>query len=116
MTKEEQIEGAATLLKAVDAFLSDKSKWTKGDFARDKVGRRVGMFDDEAASFCLMGAMNKVFVGGPEAFQTACRILEQKINEKTNEIDIPSWNDAYVRTFEDVKELLKETIETLEKG
>jgi xylose isomerase len=117
MTKEEEKKKeAASLLKAVDAFLSDKHKWTKGAFARDALGVRVNSFHSQAVSFCLLGAMNKVPIGSPESFQMACRMLEQKIRSKTIEPDIPSWNDAYVRTFEDVKGLLKETIETLEKA
>jgi hypothetical protein len=48
------------------ALLEDKTRWTKHTTARDASGRPCGVFQKEAHSFCLAGAIMKA--AGTENF------------------------------------------------
>lgn len=52
------------ILTAARDLLSDERRWTKGDTARDEIGRDVDYFAPEAVSWCLLGACYKASKGG----------------------------------------------------
>ncbi len=49
--------------KIVKAFelLSDPAKWTQKDFAKDECGRRVSPLSEHARSWCMVGAIEKLY-------------------------------------------------------
>lgn len=47
-------------LKTMRELLSKKSRWTQGECARDKNGVSVRPTNEEACSWCLIGATWKV--------------------------------------------------------
>ena len=86
----------------VGKLLSDKSKWCKKKLAATKDGESCLIFDEFATQWCLEGAIIKCYVMD---FETQRKINERIRNKIGN--DIPNWNDAPERTFEDVKKLVK---------
>lgn len=46
--------------KEVRELLSDESRWTQGEYAKDGLGKCVGPKDKNACSWCLVGAFIKV--------------------------------------------------------
>lgn len=59
---------------AVRELLSDKSRWTKGYYARDKEGAPVEALDETAVCWCTAGAIIKVV--GPNPGRRADRLME----------------------------------------
>lgn len=48
------------ILEEIKAVIDTPEKWTQGTQARDKEGNKVALFNSDAVSFCLIGAMVKV--------------------------------------------------------
>lgn len=80
--------------------------WTKHAAARDKRGNHIGVFDDKATKWCLMGALGRaglachyeaVFPQGVNHFQT-----------------LPAWND-YAATHKTVVACIDNSIAALRK-
>lgn len=46
-------------LESMRELLSDETKWTKGESARDANGKAVPSTSEDAASFCLIGAIHQ---------------------------------------------------------
>lgn len=77
--------------------------WTKHTFARNASGEGVSVTNKEAECFCAMGAV-----------QLARSLAGRKYPEhifydaltagQNNIVSIPAWNDARVRTQEEVSE------------
>lgn len=89
-------------LDRLDALFSDESKWAKGWFAKDATGKRVRIFASDAASWCLLGAIDKADCPHEaivDEFETAlCRWGQ-----------LSCWNDEPNRTFADIKKLIADT-------
>lgn len=51
---------ALEILKEARAIIATPGKWTKGEFARDKEGNKVGICSPDASQFCAVGAINRI--------------------------------------------------------
>lgn len=90
-------------------LLSDASKWTQGEPARDIHGRPVDADDSEAVCWCLMGALNKCYPGIHIKGLLLTRNITQGGCLQEFSVDVPhEWNDDPVRTFEDVHNFLQQ--------
>lgn len=91
-------------LGAIDALLSDESKWTQGDLGRLCDGTPTRDVD-AACRWCLSGAAMKV-AGG--VFNRRWRGVLEALERHTGRdwYCVPQWNDHDGRTFAEVKQLL----------
>ena len=48
------------ILEKARALISDKNRWAKGYFAKDKAGRNCSTRSQDAVCFCSLGALCKV--------------------------------------------------------
>lgn len=100
------------VLDGMLALLADPKRWTKGEFARDGHGGRVGSGSPEASCWCLLGAKSKVgddlFAGRPGP---AWLEAEMDVRFRLEELlpypgGIPLFNDDLNTTHADVIKLL----------
>ena len=88
--------------KTVASLFRYPKRWCKGDYAKNKEKVGIDVYDADACSWCLEGAIKKVYPDNPD------RILE-KLSKLINSNlfgAIPNWNDKPKRTFEQVKALV----------
>jgi hypothetical protein len=95
----------------VKDLLSTEDKWTKRHAARNKLSVPVQVHDLTAVKFCLMGALDKCYLGGSpdvnaylKAYNTLNRVI---LNTKGK--SIITFNDDDNTTFEDIKRVLEDT-------
>lgn len=81
-------------------LFSDASKWCQGWFAKTIGGVLCSEFSEKAVCWCLSGAIWKCYPG-LDSDDVRRKIVD------TIHTDIPYWNDAKERTFEDVKALVE---------
>lgn len=102
MTDEERKE-VAGILSEVRELLSDKSRWTKGSYARDKDGQPVGVRSRKAVCWCLEGAIRKVLERYKNNdhyaayFTLTCKAFMDATG--TPDVHIADWNDRHIRTW-----------------
>ncbi len=86
--------------------------WTKGAFARDRAGRSVQSWHEEAKEWCALGALN---ADGPPFVDawSAARYLKRSLLGKENHVD--SFNDRDVTTKQDVLDLYDRAIALCEE-
>ena len=93
----------------ISEILTDRSKWTKGAYARDDCGDPVTIYDSSAVRFCLSGAATKTRVLG-KFYKWFCKqrlkLGLTKNLGKSWEI-IVVWNDDKRRTFPQVRRLVR---------
>ena len=80
-------------------LLSDKSKWTRGAFARNSNNDSVPPTSEEAVKFCIMGAMKACY-----ETKEACDAVYTKLWRHIGGMVI--WNDKPGRRFSDVHAML----------
>lgn len=85
--------------------------WTQDAMARDAAGNKVAPDAPDAACWCAMGAI----LAGRGARKHACSALSQHIGGRFYG-RIPGWNDAAVRTAEDVAATLRACADRVERG
>lgn len=93
-------------LKAVDALLYTESKWTKGYYAKDEQGEPTNSFAENAACWCLMGAIQKVTAG-----TVGDMVVVGNCLRKYTDMNLAVYNDRH--TFAEVKDLLQKAINDL---
>jgi len=81
-------------------LLTDESKWTKGQLAKDKEGWRCAPDYKDAVCWCLYGAIYKCYPKANERLSVDSLVGEQLGMEAT------IWNDHFDRTFRDVRDLV----------
>ena len=85
-----------------------RETWTKGNFARDRLGVSVSIRSPNAVKFCAVGWIKKVY---QKASTEDCFLnLRHKFREANGLPDdksIAGWNDVPERTFEEVLEAFK---------
>ena len=83
-------------------LFDDLCKWTQGATARDENGRSVAPGSSEAVSYCLQG-------GALICCRTPDEFLEvmNKLRAAAGVDILWKWNDAYNRTFKEVRELIE---------
>jgi hypothetical protein len=93
-------------MKAKD-LLSDKSRWTQGALARDRVGRECTPESPDAESFCIVGALCRVYLDDA-AINEAIDSVNLVITPMSGYGDeIEEWNDDPDRTFAEVRLVLE---------
>lgn len=91
----------------IQELLSDESKWTKGEMARNIDGDQVGYDNPTAVCWCLLGAINKCYPY--EKRETIRQKIFNFINDSLLcEKGITGFNDSPKITFSDVKNLITE--------
>ena len=88
----------------IHEFLTNKSQWTQGHFARGVDGiPLINPKNPFAVSWCLMGLVKIIYN------ETLHHTIYQMITRElmTNDYnDLADWNDDPKRTFEDIKSLV----------
>jgi hypothetical protein len=95
-----------TLLLA-RALITDRFRWTSGALARDSYGRVVSPLDDDAVSWCALGAVYRTVGGDLEAFtrvvdtlDEACRALYGTSIRAVNDSPSPFAHCAVLSAFD----------------
>jgi hypothetical protein len=87
-------------------LIAKPENWTQGTCARTKEGNPTDTLNENAYSFCIIGALIKCYGGdSPECFQNIEMALD-KLTEKPAYLS--AWNDNINTTHEQVYKLLKE--------
>ncbi len=88
--------------------LLESTGWCQGTYARDANGEAVHAMDEEACSYCILGAIWKTY-GYGDASDLVRRILSKgKGKRRGHSIrSIAEWQDAQERTKEEVIAALK---------
>jgi|688.fasta_scaffold598302_3 hypothetical protein len=82
--------------------LLEATGWCQQEFARDKQSDIVDYRSEEACQFCILGAINRVYLDTKHHSILDNHLLQKGIH------DVVEWNDNPMRTKEEVIELLKE--------
>jgi hypothetical protein len=78
-------------VQAVKELLSDPSRWTQGEFARDDDGYRVNIDSSTAVKWCLLGACIKLRVDSG--------LLYDHLKKKDIKIDsLTGFNDTHTHS------------------
>lgn len=89
--------------KTLQELFADKTRWTKGAFAKSPEGFKVWACSDNATCFC--------FAGGAARIYPDIRIRQEIFNRVNDELGkiscIVDWNDEKIRTVEEVQELCR---------
>lgn len=83
----------------VHELLTDASKWAKGEMALSEHGISRDSLDDDAARWCLAGAIARCY-RHPRRDEVI-DLVEQELR-----VSITHWNDTPARTFNDVRDLV----------
>lgn len=99
------------VLAVADNILSDASRWTKLEEAKDIFGSRVAYDSNSATCFCLSGAMRRaqaVAGASPKEYEDAIYRVRQAITavKGLRNPNIPGFNDAVDTHFADVKAVI----------
>jgi hypothetical protein len=117
MPKKKKFTTVEILTKARD-LLSKEGAWCQGYFAKTKKGKLIESRSKRAASFCMLGAIqrfdNQCQFGlwNPEWYQ-AKKYVASAI--RTSIDNIASWNDKPKRTQEQVIKAFDKAISKAEK-
>lgn len=88
-------------------LLDSPEKWTWGACARDKAGAGVLPQSQEAACFCLIGAVRKCY--GQAGTDEYCQVIDRISSYLgVGRLGPTAWNDAPERTYAEVFNLAKE--------
>lgn len=92
--------------KTLTALFSRKSRWTQGQFARNRNGNKCDNFSSTAESFCLAGGIRRVY--GIDGFYRAAEDITKHLRRRRHSFlaskGIVNWNDADKRTFADIQQ------------
>lgn len=83
---------AASILREARQLITPKAKWTQEATARDARGNEVKPTDDRAASFDMIGAIQKL-EATPDEYGAAIRILRAQCGGKS----VFEFNDFHGR-------------------
>lgn len=88
-------------------LLSSKEKWTKKVYATTENGTSCDPRSDEAICFCVLGAIEKCYYVS-DSIEDIKIYTDVIAKLKSKVCNIPKWNDAKERTYEEIVEVLKE--------
>ena len=97
--------------QTVRDLLEDPKRWCKGSFARDAQGEGVSIYNNMACSWCLVGALEKIY---PHLYAVDFRkqlLSAIKNHYKIGEYDIDSisiFNDNVNTTHDDMLAVITE--------
>lgn len=83
-------------------LLSDKSKWTKGWYAKDKSQLDTVATAEAATCWCVMGALQKCY-NDKQSYSDALK----RLNAIVKAPSLTEWNDRDYRTHGEVIDALK---------
>lgn len=89
----------------VNELLNDPGRWVQHVVARTSDGRPCGMFDAEAACWCITGAIHYCYANPDErdkALDRVWRVLPLSVD------DLVLWNDHPQRTFREIRFLIEQ--------
>ena len=100
--------------------------WCQGDMAKNEHGFPVAIRSEDACRWCLLGAIKKAVCPNEprDITQAFTREYHDNIHECCDiirgvthkPIDITMWNDYYLRTQDEVIEVVDEVIRQMENG
>ena len=82
-------------------LLTDKTKWTRRNYAVKEAGHPVHFSDPEAVAFCMYGAIDKCYRTSHDNQRVVDLVRDSLPSE------IAQWNDDPKTTFEDVKAIVE---------
>jgi hypothetical protein len=92
------VKKASSLLRQARALIAKPNGWCKKTFAKNEKGYSTRPTEDDAVSFCMLGAIQHVPATN-DAYQSARHYLDVA----TNFYGVPYWNDHQAK---DQKEVL----------
>ena len=112
------------VLNAVDEKFTSPNTWCKGAYARDLAGDAVPEGEENACCWCLSGCIIALTEDpkhrgiadnlGSDTLSFMNRFIIRDSNNFYG--GIVNWNDAQVRTFADIKDIIKRAKENLING
>lgn len=104
--------------KTVLELLRDPKRWTKGALARNATGDGCNARDGEAVCFCLVGALERVYLprppleGNSAHAQALCKLWASlcELFPRTRGVrnsSIPQFNDVHSRTHAQLIKVLE---------
>lgn len=95
-------------VNSIKELFSTSVRWTKNTLARTSAGASCGVTANEAAAFCLLGAVERVYGMGGEAYVTTVKKLGDVISKYslTGARDLVCFNDSAATTFVDVQRVV----------
>lgn len=100
---------AEVLSRAAD-LIEPEGKWTQGAFIRDALGADIYEEQEadaqDAACFCLYGAIGSVVGRDPESYRDADPVLQRAIGV-ISPSEVAKWNDTPSRTQAEVVAALR---------
>jgi len=96
----------------VKDLLRTPTSWTTGSFARDQKGEPIDLHNPLATSWCLVGAICRVYGTDTEAETAVTRCLHlidpfHTHSDSEERAALVAWNDAQTRSHQDIVELLE---------
>lgn len=112
------------VIKYARDLLADENGWTQHTFARNSNREAVSVYDENACSFCLAGAIQRAVYKISGSMDNSsrpefhyCEIINNIYDDVLDVVNygITSWNDNESTSSEDVLKLMDNIIERLEK-
>lgn len=92
----------------VKDLLYSPTKWLKNSFAKDENGKVCHSTDDQAACWCVMGAIIRCYpTKNPDDYNRYCDILDSILEEIAPHTTISVWNDMDTTSFEDMRKVIE---------
>jgi hypothetical protein len=91
--------------KTVEALLADESRWCRFSDAITCEGIGVPTHDKNATSWCLVGAIRKIY--GKESSKIIHQ-MQDLVRNKSSYHSVQRYNDSFGRTHKEVLDLVKE--------
>lgn len=89
-----------------------QSGWTKGAFAKNKVGENVCALDPGAVCYCLLGALKKIVLPVSTSLFDS---LYKDFCDAGEFTEMTQWNDAEERKLEDLMDACDWVLKYAEK-
>lgn len=91
----------------VSELLDRPERWCQGESARRDDGSPTGIMLEDAASWCLIGAVNKCIDNHQERIESYDKLQLALLMKFQRMGPLAIWNDDPTRTFDDIKALLE---------
>ena len=91
--------------KLLKFYNNDPARWTQGEWARDKNGKRTSWESNLARCFCLDGALERLVIDLTITSKESTDFWQAfRVAHGTNPVN---FNDSLAKTFEDVKKAIE---------
>jgi hypothetical protein len=104
---------ASEVLSRARELISEATRWTQGESARNDKGRSTDTLSDLAVCWCSLGAVSKVTEADPKLYHKAASYLDAVVNKQGYKAktqsgfhgDVIVYNDKVGRRHKEILEL-----------